>query len=167
MVRRSTAARRFRPQELAANQLSFSFQNGNNPAIDYPRILVYDTVAEGHAYEDEEIMAVTVIETSAFQSSMFYSGPGGTTLPSTPMPWRRIAATLIDSLAVSQARIAAVTGLLDVKQSLAGAAALNDRAQALRDTDDNNGAFVIVEQVNDWASYRDRWWSQIQRQQAS
>ena len=168
MVRRSTAARRFRPQELAANQLSFSFQLGANPIIDYPRILVRDTVLEKHVFEDEEINSVYQVETSVFQSSMFYSGPGGTTtLPNPVTPWRRIAATLLEALAGRVARNASVLQLLDVKLSPVLSKSLLDVAQSMRDADDNSGAFVIVEQVNDWASYRDRWWSQIQRQQAS
>ena len=147
--------------------MSFTFQAGQNPLIDYVRVLTFDTVAQGHVFEDESIQIAYQVETSAFQSSMFFSGSAGRSLPSTPIPYRRIAATLLDAESTRQSRIAAVTQLLDVKlDAQKSAQALRDRAQDLRDADDNNGAFVIVEQVTDWFSFRDRFWSQWQRQQA-
>ena len=142
--------------------------------IDYPRLLVSDTqqyAADGvtpiYIFSDQEIGAATQIETSVWQSSMFFSGPQGIAqLPSQPpTPWRRIAATLLDALCANKSRLAAVQQILDVKLSPEkAAAALAAQAKALREADDNSGAFVIIEQVNDVFSFRDRYWKTVQRQ---
>ena len=153
---------------------SFSYNFGANPPIDYPRLLVSDTVendpASGqrvYAFADSEITAVTQIEVSVWQSPQFFSPPGGTTplANSNAIPWRRIAATLLDALAANQARLLILSKLLDVTFNPKAADAMRAQAQALRDTDDNSGAFVIIEQVNDVFSFRDRFWKQVQRQQ--
>ncbi len=154
--------------------MSFSYNYGSNPPIDYPRLLISDTqqfeadgTTRAYVFEDSEIQAATTIETSVWQSGMFYSGSGGlTTLPNqSVIPWRRIAATLLDSLAANAARLSAVTQLLDVKLSPKEAAlALREQAQALRDADDNSGSFAIAEQVGNQFTFRDRFWKQIQRQ---
>jgi hypothetical protein len=57
--------------------LSFSYQLGNNPTIDYPRFLIRDVVPTNYLFEDEEILAAVNIETAVFQSGQFYSGNGG------------------------------------------------------------------------------------------
>jgi hypothetical protein len=44
------------------------------------------------------------------------------------------------------------------------AKALQDTAQRYLDMDDNSGAVVIIESVNDYFSFRDRFWKQVQRQ---
>ncbi len=148
--------------------MSFSYQLGANPIIDYPRILCRDTDPTRVMFQDEEIRAIANIETFAFQSGMFYTFPGGANLPSAPIPYRRIAATMLDAVAADNSRLAAITGLLDVKLDPGKTAeALSARARELRETDDNNGAFMIVEQVTNWFSFRDRFWSQIQRQCAA
>lgn len=156
--------------------MSFSYQFGANPPIDYPRLLISDTQQFGadgttkiYAFEDSEIMAATTIETSVFQSAQFYSGQGGLTsfANQAVVPWRRIAATLLDSLAANKARLSAVTELLDVKLAPGIAAkALREQAQALRDADDNSGSFAIIEQVGNQFSFRDRFWKTVQRQGA-
>jgi hypothetical protein len=101
-----------------------------------------------------------------WQSSMYSSYQMGTLqLPGTPSNFLRAAALLLNSLAANQSRLAAVTGLLDVKLSPAAAAkALQDTAQRYLDMDDNSGAFAIAEQVNTVWSFRDRWIAQMQRQ---
>jgi len=119
-----------------------------------------------YLFEDSEIMAAATIETSVWQSAQFYSFQGGlTTLPNpNVIPWRRIAATLLDSLAANNARLAAITQLLDVK--LAGgvaAKAFRDQAAALRLADDNSGSFAIAEQVHNQFTWRERFWKTIQR----
>ena len=43
-------------------------------------------------------------------------------------------------------------------------AQMRAQAQALRDADDNSGAIMIVEQVNNSFSFRDRYWKTVQRQ---
>jgi hypothetical protein len=153
----------------------FTYSGGANPPIDYPRLLVSDTqqfAADGvtpiYIFSDQEIGAATNIEINVWQSAQYYSGPQGITpLPSIPVPYRRIAATLLDALAANKARLAAVQQILDVKLAPEkAAAALAAQAKAYREADDESGAFVIIEQVNDVFSFRDRFWKTVQRQQA-
>lgn len=153
--------------------MSFSYQAGANPPIDYPRMLVADTTEFNanaqrvYAFEDSEIMAATTIELGVWQSSMFWSGPQGVaSLGSIPMPWRRIAATLIDCLASNQARIGILSSLLDAKLNAGATKDMMAQAAALREADDNSGAFAIIEQVNDGWSFIDRYWKTVQRQSA-
>jgi len=152
--------------------MAFTYQYGANPPIDYPRLLCSDTVqtdAQGnrvYAFEDSEIQAATAIELAVFQSSQFYTPPVGlSSLATPPVPWRRIAATLLDSLAANQARLQIIAKLLDVTINPRASESMAAQAKALRDADDNSGAFVIVEQVNDAFSFRDRYWKEVQRQQ--
>ncbi len=152
--------------------MSFSYQFGANPPIDYPRLLISDTIQFApngttpiYIFEDSEILAATQIEISVYQSAQFYNAGGGTlTLPTFVTPWRRIAATLLDAVAANKSRLSAITQLLDVHLSPGVAAkSLRDQAQALRDADDNSGSFAIIEQVNNQFSFRDRFWATIQR----
>ncbi len=152
--------------------MSFSYQFGANPPIDFPRLLISDTVqndANGqrvYAFEDSEIMAATQIEMAVWMSPQFYTPPAGNAnLGNTPTPWRRIAATLLDSLASNQARLTILVKLLDVTLNPKASSEMRAQAAALREADDNSGAFVIIEQVNDQFSFRDRFWKQVQRQQ--
>lgn len=149
--------------------MGFSYQGGANPAIDYPRLLISDTDPTSFIFHDSEIQAVANIEMGAWQSGQFYDGIQGTArLPSLPIPYRRIAATLLDALASNKSRLASVTQLLDVKLSPnLAAVSLRDQAQAYRDADDNSGAFVIIEQVNGPGSFRDRFWRTVQRANAA
>ncbi len=145
--------------------MSFTYQYGANPQIDYPRLLISDTVDLNHIFEDSEIMAAYQINASQFQSSMFFSPPAGRNLPAQPISYLRCAALLLDALAANKSRLSSITQLLDVKLSPALAAkSLRDQATAYRDVDDNSGAFFIIEQCpTSWAFY-DRFWSQVQRQ---
>lgn len=145
--------------------MSFSYQAGNNPTIDYVRLLISDTQKLNHIFEDSEIMAAYQINAAQFQSSMFFSPPGGRNLPSQPVSYLRTAALLLDSLAANKSRLSSITQLLDVKLNPNMAAkALRDQAQTYRDVDDNSGAFFIIEQCpTTWAFY-DRFWNQVQRQ---
>lgn len=157
--------------------MAFTYNYGANPPIDYPRLLIMDTqqflpdgVTRGYVFEDSEILAATQIEISVFQSGQFYSGFGGLTQQqnSSVVPWRRIAATLLDALAANKARLASIVELLDVKLNPAAACkALQEQAAALREADDNSGAFAIIEQVNNQFAFRDRFWKTIQRQGVS
>jgi len=51
--------------------LSFSYQYGANPPIDYPRLLVSDTLATNHIFEDAEITAASTMASGTFQSAPF------------------------------------------------------------------------------------------------
>lgn len=133
------------------------------------RLLIPDTVNDPSQnlpiYSDEEIQAFYNIQASQFQSSMFYSAPAGQNLPNLPLSYLRVAALAIDTLANNSARLAIITKLLDVQLSPKdAAAALASRAQSLRTTDDESGAFVMIEQVNTVFAFFDRYWKQVQRQ---
>lgn len=151
---------------------TFTYNYGSNPPIDWPRLMASDTVqfaADGttpvFAFYDEEIRALTVIESQVWMSGQYWSGLGGTqTLPSNPIPWNRIAARMLDSLAANTARLSQISQILDVKLNYQAAQEMRAQAQALRDLDDNSGSFFIAEQVNNIFSFRDRYWATVQRQ---
>ncbi len=144
--------------------MSFSYQFGANPQIDIIRLLVFDRKPERHVFEDSEIQMGYTICQSFFQSSMFFTAPGGANLPSSPVSYLRVAAILLDSIAANKSRLSVVTQLLDVKLDASKAAKeLRDTAAAYRDTDDNSGAMMIIEQCNNYWSFRDRFWNQVQR----
>jgi hypothetical protein len=71
-------------------------------------------------------------------------------------------------MASNKAYLASVQQLLDVKLDPAKASnALRAMAKEYLEMDDNSGAFMIIEQVNDQWSFRDRFWKAWQRQAAS
>ena len=153
--------------------MSWSFQAGNNPPIDFPRILSGDMNPTSPIFQDESILAIEQIVTTPFQSGQFFSTPNGaigggtlgTNLPQQPIPYYRVAAIMLNSMAAMQAWPSAVTELLDVKlNGPAAVKALLSLAKSYLDLDDNSGAFMIIEQVNNDFSFRDRFWKQWQRQ---
>lgn len=154
---------------------TFTYQGGANPPIDYPRILVADTIQFGpdgvtpvFAFWDQEIQAATAIELAAWQSGMFWAGPQGLAsfTNTNVVPWRRIAATLINCLASNQARLSLISQQLDTKLNPGAVKDMQAQAAALREADDNSGAFAIIEQVNDNFSFCDRYWRSVMRQSA-
>lgn len=133
--------------------------------IDYPRMLIGDTNVLKPLFQDSEIMAAYQIQQSMFQSSMFFSGPGGSNLPAQPVSYLRVAAILLDSLASNKAFLASIKSLPDVKLDATDAAIqLREQAKEYRDVEDNAGAFMIIEQVTTEWSFVQRFWNQIQRQ---
>lgn len=147
--------------------MAFTYQYGANPTIDYPRLLISDTQDENHVFEDSEIMAFYQIQASQFQSSMFWSANAGRNLPATPVSYLRVAALALDSIASNKSRLSSIIQLMDIKLSPDKAAqALRDQAAAYRDTEDNAGAFMIIEQCTTTWGFADRFWRQWQRQQA-
>lgn len=169
---------------MANGTFTYGINTGNpNPPIDYPRLLCSDTVqfaADGitpiYIFSDQEILSMEQIVMGQFQSGMFFSTPGGPPgggslgayLPPQPIPFYRVAGMLLNALASNSARLASITQLLDVKLSPGLAAkALKDQAQSYFDQDDNSGAFVVIEQVTDAWSFRDRYWKTFQRQGAA
>jgi hypothetical protein len=147
--------------------VSFSYNFGANPPIDYPRLLISDTQIVNHVFEDEEIQAFTAICSLNWQSGMQYSWPSGANLPTQPVNYLRIAAMALDALAANKSRLASIKQLLDVRLDSTDAAdQLRQTAAEYREVDDNAMAFVIIEQCNDLASFRERWWKQVQRQTA-
>ncbi len=149
--------------------MSFSYDLENNPRIAWVRLLISDTVDAGHIFEDDEIEAGYRIQASVFQSSAFYSSPSGgrETLPSRGVSVLRVAALLLDALASNKARLSSVIRLLDVQLSPDKASAsLRDQAKQYRTTDDESGAFAIIEQCSTTWAFTDRFFKTIQRQNA-
>lgn len=145
-----------------------SYGGGSNPTIDYPRLLIADTDPLKQIFSDSEINSAYQIQASFFQSSQFFTPPAGRLVPQSPVSYLRVAALLLDSLASNNARLAGVIKLLDVQLDLSKAAqALRDQAKAYRDTDDNAGAFAIIEQCPTSWSISERFWAQVQRQQGT
>jgi hypothetical protein len=151
--------------------MSFSYQFGANPPIDYVRLLISDTQQFDTAgqpifvFQDQEILTFGAITSGVWQSSMFYSGvQGAPVLPSSPVNYLRTAALALDSLAANKSRLASIKQLLDVRLDSSDAAIqLRATAAEYRAVDDDAMAFVIIEQVcTDW-SFRDRFWAQWQR----
>jgi len=162
---------------------TFSYQGGANPIIDYPRLLISDTVqfaADGttpvYVFSDQEITSAESIVMGIQQSAQFFNTPAGPTgggtlgsyLPNLPVPYYRVAGMLLNSMAANKSKLSSVMQLLDVKlDSSKAAKALQDQAKAYFEMDDNSGAFVIIEQVNDSFSFASRFWKTWQRQTAT
>lgn len=156
--------------------MSFSYQFGANPPIDYVRALASDRQefnpngTRRYVFEDSEILMFSAMASGVWQSSQFYTGPGQgvATLPTVPVNYLRAAALALESMAGNAAYLSSIKQLLDV-QLAPGVAAIQLRAlaQEYREVDDNNMAFVVIEQCStDWSVW-DRFTKQIQRQQGS
>jgi hypothetical protein len=149
--------------------MSFSYNScdGTNDTIDLVRLLISDTQSLNHIFEDTEIQGAYRIQAAQFQSAQFYSGPGGKNLPTSPVSYLRVAALLLDSVAANKSRLASIKQLLDVKLDSSDAAIqMRETAAEYRQVDDDAGAFMIIEQVNDAFSFRDRFWKTVQRSSA-
>jgi len=150
--------------------MSFSYNFDAAPAIAYVRLLIPDTVQDAAkqlpVFSDEEINAFYTIQGSQFQSSMFYSPPQSRAIPSTPLSYLRVAALALDTMANNAAVASLITQLMDIKMSAKDAAAmLAARANQYRQTDDESGAFAVIEQVTTVWGFQQRWWNQISRLQ--
>jgi hypothetical protein len=152
---------------LALGFLMFTYNScdGTNNTIDFVRLLISDTQEVNHIFEDSEILGAYQIQMAQFQSAQFFSPPLGQNLPANPVSYLRVSALLLDSLAANKARLASIKQLLDVRLDSSDASIqLRATAAEYRDVEDNSGAFMIIEQVNDEWSFRDRFWKQVQRQ---
>jgi hypothetical protein len=142
--------------------MSFSYQMGANPVIDYVRLLIADTNPEQPIFQDQEIYSAYNIITT------FVIVPGGggqAPVNSSYTPsYYRVAAILLDSLAANKSALAAVLKVLDISLDLSKAAQeLRATAKEYRDVEDNSGAFAIVEWVpNNFAAF-ERVWKQLLR----
>ena len=155
--------------------MSFSYNGGANPPIDYPRLLIPDAQELGgptgtervYVFDDSEIMAAYQINSLQWQSGFYWSGPmGSPQLPTPPTNYLRCAALLLNSIAGNNARLLSVAKLLDVQlqDPQKVVAAIQATAQRYLDMDDNSGAFFIAEQCTTSWGFIDRYWRQIQRQ---
>lgn len=147
--------------------MSFSYDFNTNPLVAYVRLLIADTVntvASPAVFSDEEVTAAYTIQASVFQSSMYFSQASGQNIPQSPVSYFRVSAILLDALSSNNSRLSGILQVLNVKADLSKAA-IQLRAQAdnYRCIDDDAGAFMIIEQVNDQFSFADRYWKQSQR----
>lgn len=149
--------------------MAFSYDFDFNPAVAYIRLLLPDTVEDAAknlpVFQDAEIERLYTIQQMQFQSSMFFSPPAGRILPFAPVSLLRVAALGLDIIANNAAFTSLVTQLMDVKLSAKDASAMiAARANQYRQTDDEAGAFAIIEQVFTTWGFQDRFWRQTQRQ---
>lgn len=143
--------------------MSFSYQLGANPTIDVPRLLVADTVSDGHIFEDEEILMMTNFVCPA--ASIVPAGGGQATINGTPS-YRYIAAALLEALAANKAKLANALKVLDIQVNTQSASQeLKDLADRYRQAEQENGGFAIVEQTVDQFAARERLWKQMLRLQ--
>jgi hypothetical protein len=146
--------------------MAFTYDFASNPTVSNIRLLISDTDSSNYVFEDAEITAAYSIQQSQFQSAQFYTPPAGANLPASPVSYLRVAALLLDAMAANSSKLAMFTRILDVEMAPQNAAKmLREQAKQYRDTDDESGAFMIIEQVNNGWNLRDRYWKQVQRQQ--
>lgn len=145
----------------------FTYDFTNGPQVASVRLLIGDTVDEGHVWEDEEIVGAYRIQQSTFQSGPRYNGTAGASLPSSPVSYFRVAAILLCGAAANKSRRASITRLLDVQLAPdKAAAALLATAREYRTVDSESGAFVIIEQCTTSFGFRDRFLKTVQRETA-
>lgn len=147
----------------------FTYDFDTNAPVAFIRLLIADTVntdAQPAIFSDTEINAFYAIQQAQFQSSMYFSPPAGRNLPNSPVSYLRVAALALDSMAGNSSKLAGIAKLLDVQVSQDKTAeALRAQAAQFRQTDDESGAFAIIEQVKTTWDYTTRFWNQIQRMQ--
>jgi hypothetical protein len=140
--------------------MSWSYNFGANPTIDFPRLMIADTDAAHPIFQDEEIrMAYQIDQAYCFEPAQNLA-PRTYGTPS----YRRIAATLLDALAANKARLSAALEVLDIKVQAGDAAkALRQAAMDYRQTEMDSGTFAITEQYNSEFAGRERIWKQLLR----
>jgi hypothetical protein len=141
--------------------VSFSYNFGANPPIDYPRLLIADTDSTHAIFQDEEITAANNID---FMVMYIPNAQGANTQPMVQPSARRTAAVLLDALAANKARLSAALKVLDINvDSTKAAVELRATAKQLRDTEAMSGNFAITEMVQDQWAARERVWKQLLR----
>ena len=145
--------------------MAFTYDFDTEPAISYVRLLISDTDSQNFVFADAEVNAAITIQGGTFQSAQFYSPPAGANVPASAVSYLRVAALLLDAMATNSSQLAMFTRILDVEMKPAeGAKMLREQAAQYRTTDDESGAFMIIEQCSTSFAYRQRWWNQAQRQ---
>lgn len=150
---------------------TFSYNYGANPSIDVVRLLIADTVQYGAdgvtpvwIFADQEIQMAATYVCPAF--AIVPSG-GGQATTFGQSSYRFTAAALLESLAANKARLANALKVLDIQMNVQAASKeLKDLANQLREAEQNDGSFAIVEQCVDAFSQRERLWKQMLRLQS-
>lgn len=126
---------------LLFNEMAITY----NPATDAGkvRLLISDTVEEGHIFEDAEIQAFLDLNDGSI---------------------RLAAADGLYAIAANKARLAKRIKVLDIDIDTRQLAKdLKDLADTLREQEDDDGSFQIAELVTNHWSGRERVWKQMQR----
>jgi hypothetical protein len=147
------------PPTYSAIPGGFTYDPNANYQLFIVRSLIPDTDVTHPIFNDDELNAFIFLESSQgiYQSSQ--SDPTGSNVPQavSVYDYRRAAATAIDVIASSKARLAVISSMLDVKLNAKDVqTALHAQAESLREQSDNSGAFAIAEWVNDAFSARER-----------
>lgn len=136
--------------------MAFTYDFTNFPVISTVRLLVSDTNAAQPIFSDDEINGALNVESS----QGIIVGLSGYS-PSVPVKqvysYRRAAALLLNALAANKARLASITGLLDVKLDAGKASdALMKLAKQYIDQEASAGYFSVAEIVPNNFSMRER-----------
>lgn len=146
--------------------MSYTYDFTTAPLISQVRMLVPDTGPTTWIFNDAEVNQAIYMESSQGTYASGQSAAGASPIPCPVQIYsvRRAAALLVDITAGSNARLAIIVQLLDVKLDASkAAAALRDYAKSLRDTEAMSGAFAIAEWVLDPFTARERVWKQMLR----
>ena len=148
------------PATPSTFQGTFTYDPNTNYPLFIVRALIPDTDITHPIFNDDELNAFLFLESSQgiYQSNQ--ANPTGSNVPSPVFQYdyRRAAATAIDSIASSKARLAVIEKVLDVTLNAAAVQkALHAQAESLREQSDNSGrVYAIAEIVYDAASARER-----------
>lgn len=144
---------------------AFDGTNVGNPAIANVRLLVADTDPVAPIFSDEEILGAYTVQQNQLMPQVIGGWPGGqpAAFPAPPVSPLRVAALLMRALASSQSRMQSVVKLLDVSLSPLTAKDMRQQADDWIKQDDEGCGFVVIEQCTTSFAFRDRWFSQWQR----
>jgi hypothetical protein len=146
--------------------LSFTYDFVSQPLLSQVRLLIPDTDPNNAIFQDDEVNQAIYIESAQglYASGQAVSGGVPVVSPGQVYSIRRAAALLVDCIAGSNAKLAIIANMLDVKlDGASAAAALHDHAEALRTTEATSGAFAIAEWVVDPNTAYERVWKQMLR----
>lgn len=136
--------------------MSFTYDLVNAYDLSVVRLLVFDTNSAAPIFEDIEVTTALQYESS---QNLIVALSGYTLRQPAKLIYshRRAAAMLLRSLAANKARLATISGLLDVKLNAAQAAQqLNALADQYINDEANAGYFAISEMVVNNFSMRER-----------
>ena len=146
--------------------MSFTYDFVAQPLLSQVRLLIPDTDPNNAIFQDDEVNQAIYIESAQGLYASGQAVPGGVPVVSPGQVYsiRRAAALLVDCIAGSNAKLAIIGSMLDVKlDGPAAAACLHDHAEALRTTEAMSGAFAIAEWVVDPNTAYERVWKQMLR----
>ncbi len=144
---------------------TFTYDFNTAPLLSTVRLLIPDTDSRTFIFTDDEINAFLNLESA--QSLYISPQSNPTAFPTTSVYVPQIyspylaAATALNTLASSKARLSVVVQLLDVKlDPKAVSAALMAVATDYRQREQDRGHFAIAEQVCNQFQARERVWAQ-------